>query len=91
MPTNDGIPKLYKYGDNVPVTVPNFQGLSLADAKKLALQSSAHLKVNLQGSGKTVVAQSPVGGSKVDDGSTIRLFLGDGPSTRKIDKSKQNQ
>ncbi|EPZ43903.1 stage V sporulation protein D [Alicyclobacillus acidoterrestris] len=90
-PTTNGIPKKYKYGDAIPVEVPNFVGLSLKDAKQLALQNTSNLRVQIQGTGNTVVAQSPAGGSTVDEGSTIRLILGDGPAQTSIDKKKQNQ
>lgn len=90
-PSADGIPKTYRYGDIIPVDVPNFTGMSLTDARKLAIQNSAHLKVEIQGTGQTVVAQSPAGGSKVNDGSTIRLILGDSSDKSSIDKVKQNQ
>ncbi|GMA61843.1 stage V sporulation protein D [Alicyclobacillus fastidiosus] len=80
-PANNGIPKKYKYGDAIPIEVPNFTGLSLKDAKQLALQNTSNLRVTIQGSGVTVVAQSPAGGSKVDEGSTIRLILGDNPAS----------
>lgn len=79
-PSNAGLPKKYKYPDILPVTVPNFTGLTLAAARNLALQNSANLKVAIQGSGTTIIAQSPTGGNKVEPGSTIRLFLGDAQS-----------
>lgn len=76
-PSNAGIPKKYRYGDIIAVAVPNFTGKTLKEAQAIAIQNSAHLKVELQGAGNTVVAQSPAPGSQVDDGSTIRLILGD--------------
>ncbi|WAH39230.1 stage V sporulation protein D [Alicyclobacillus dauci] len=90
-PSTQGLQKKYRYGDVVPVDVPNFTGLSVADAKKLALQNTAGLNVEILGAGSTVIAQSPPGRSKVDDGSTIRLYLGDGTSSKSIDKANQNQ
>lgn len=81
-PSTSGLPKKYKYPDVLPVTVPNFTGLTLVNARKLALQNSANLRVEIQGTGSTVVAQSPSGGNKVEPGSTIRLFLGDASGNR---------
>ncbi|GLV13679.1 stage V sporulation protein D [Alicyclobacillus hesperidum] len=77
-PSPEGLPKKYRYPEVPPVTVPNFQGLTLKQAQNLALQNSANLKVDIQGQGQVVVAQSPAGGSKVEPGSVIRLYLGDG-------------
>lgn len=90
-PSAAGLPKKYKYPDPIPVTVPNFQGLTLKQAQNLALQNSANLKVDIKGSGTHVIAQSPAGGSKVDSGATIRLLLGKQPETTPIDKGQQNQ
>nr|WP_284200275.1 PASTA domain-containing protein [Alicyclobacillus sacchari] len=44
--------------------MPNFQGLTLKQAQNLALQNSANLKVDIQGQGQVVVAQSPAGEAK---------------------------
>lgn len=89
-PSSDGIPKKYRYGDQIPVAVPDFVGKTLKQAQSIAIQNSAHLKVEIQGAGKTVVAQSPKAGSQVQDGSTIRLILGDSAPSPSIDNRSQN-
>lgn len=90
-PSPSGLPKKYKYPDPIPVTVPNFSGLTLKEAQNLALQNSANIRVDIQGSGTKVIAQSPMGGTKVDSGATIRLFLGDSTGPQTIDKANQKQ
>nr|WP_067620845.1 stage V sporulation protein D [Alicyclobacillus acidiphilus] len=90
-PTTTGLAKKYRYPDPVPVTVPNFQGLTLKQAQNLALQNTANLRVEIKGSGTHVIAQSPAGGTRVDSGSTIRLLLGNAPANSAIDNQKQNQ
>lgn len=85
------LPKKYKYGDTVEVAVPNFVGLSLTDARSLALQNSGQLRTQLMGQGTTIVWQAPAAGTKVAEGSTIRLYLGDVTTGNSIDNSSQKQ
>lgn len=75
----DGLPKKKKYGEPITVQVPNFVGLTVGDAGRLAIQSSAQLQTQVLGTGKYVVSQSPPGGSVVPAQSTVRLYLGNTP------------
>ena len=75
-PDPNGLPKKYNYFEQAPVTVPDLVGMSLVDARRMAILSSANLKTMLSGSGKTVIAQSPAAGMKVPPGSTVRIYLG---------------
>lgn len=86
-----GLPRKYRYGDPVMVSVPNFVGLTLNEARQLALQNSGQLKTQLIGQGNTIVWQAPPFGTNVQEGSTIRLYLGDKPTGNSIDKSSQKQ
>ncbi|ALC80962.1 MULTISPECIES: stage V sporulation protein D [Bacillus] len=67
------IEKEYKWLDTKLVEVPNVIGLSLEELEQLMV----NLQVDVSGSGNKVVQQSPKPGTKVKEGSTIRLFLSD--------------
>jgi stage V sporulation protein D (sporulation-specific penicillin-binding protein) len=77
--SNEGPAKRLRWGDVIPVSLPNFVGLTLKQAQALAISNSSQIKTTLVGSGKYVVAQAPSGGSRVPEGSTVRLILGDEP------------
>ncbi len=93
--SSGGLPKKYKWGDTIPVTLPNFVGMSVDDAKKLALQNSAQIKTDMLGQGKYVVSQAPAGGTLVTPGSIVRIYLGDNPTgnsgSAPVDKTKEKQ
>ncbi|MBH5316906.1 stage V sporulation protein D [Paenibacillus sp. GSMTC-2017] len=73
-PREKQIDRVYKYGDTPIVTVPNLLGKSVAD-----LYEDLNMNFNLTsaGSGQFVVRQAPAAGTRVDRGSTIRIYLGD--------------
>lgn len=75
----NGIPMEYRYGDIRQVEVPQVAGLSVEEAKKSMIQNIANLKVETVGQGKQVVAQAPEAGTKVQPGSTLRIYLSDQP------------
>jgi stage V sporulation protein D (sporulation-specific penicillin-binding protein) len=68
------IDRLYKYGETPIVTVPNLIGKSVSE-----LYEDLNMNFNLTtaGTGKVVIRQAPAEGSRVDRGSTIRIYLGD--------------
>ncbi|GMA49174.1 hypothetical protein GCM10025857_05310 [Alicyclobacillus contaminans] len=57
--------------------MPNFVGMTIGDVKRSALQSGAQLNMEVVGSGKYVILQSPPGGTQVAANSTVRIYLGD--------------
>ncbi len=73
-PRDNQISRLYKYGETPVVTVPNLVGKSVSD-----LYEDLNMNFNLSsaGTGKVVIRQAPAAGSRVDRGSTIRIYLGD--------------
>jgi stage V sporulation protein D (sporulation-specific penicillin-binding protein) len=92
--TSAGLPKKYKWGDTIPVALPNFVGMTVDDARKLAIENSAEIKTSMLGQGKYVVSQAPAGGTLVDPGSTVRIYLGDqlgGTGSAVVDKAKEKQ
>lgn len=78
-PQSGGLPKKQKWNDIPQVQVPNFVGMTIGDAQRAAIQSTAQLQTQVVGTGKYVVWQAPAAGTQVPSGSTIRLYLGDSP------------
>ncbi|BBI34679.1 stage V sporulation protein D [Cohnella abietis] len=76
-PSTDQVEKEYKYGSGEPrvVTVPNLVGKTVSDIYE-DMNSNFHLASS--GSGTTVVRQAPAAGTRVDQGSVIRIYLGAG-------------
>jgi stage V sporulation protein D (sporulation-specific penicillin-binding protein) len=89
--STDGIAKKVKWGDPIMVEVPALQGMTIGDARRAAIQSGAQLKTQVLGTGKYVIFQSPPAGTKVPDGSTVRLYLGNQTTSPSIDNSSQKQ
>lgn len=76
-PRKDGLSKEYRYGLDVPLfEVPPLVGETIQ-----SIQRSYYSQFQLatSGSGKYIAAQAPKPGSKVEVGSTIRVYLTDKP------------
>lgn len=73
-PRTNQIAKEYKYGENPVETVPDLVGASVAD---LYEDMNMNFMLVKSGSGKTVVSQAPKPGSRLERGSTIRIYMGD--------------
>ncbi|MDQ0860234.1 stage V sporulation protein D [Bacillus sp. V2I10] len=71
-PRKDQIEKEYKWLDTKLVNVPNVVGLTTTELR----EQMVNLKLDIAGSGDTVVQQSPAAGVKLKEGSTLRLYLG---------------
>ncbi|MGE5702328.1 MAG: stage V sporulation protein D [Clostridia bacterium] len=71
--SKDGIAREYKYGDKKFVEVPQLTGLSLQEIA----QSYYMMPIVVDGKGQYVVKQSPLPGAKVEEGSKVRIYLGD--------------
>lgn len=69
----DGIEKVKQWDDPVYVVVPNVVGKTVKEAKK----SLKNFEIEYSSSGNKVIEQSPNANTKVVQGSTIRLLLGD--------------
>lgn len=72
-PRKDGIKKEFRYGDVQYVSVPDLTGMSVTEIRN----SFYGLPLDVAGSGKYVVEQSPAPGIRVKEGSKIRIYLGD--------------
>ncbi|WP_342414887.1 stage V sporulation protein D [Paenibacillus sp. FSL R10-2782] len=73
-PRTNQISKEYKYGENRIDTVPDLVGATVAD---LYEDMNMNFMLVKSGSGKTVVSQAPKPGSRLERGSTIRIYMGD--------------
>lgn len=69
----DGIEKVKQWDDPVYVVVPNVVGKTVKEAKKIL----TNFEIEYSNSGNKVIEQSPNPNTKVVQGSTIRLLLGD--------------
>jgi stage V sporulation protein D (sporulation-specific penicillin-binding protein) len=67
------MPKKYMYPDKKIIDVPNLIGMS-----KDELQSQYYsIPLEVEGNGDVVTYQSPEAGSHLEEGKTIRIYLGD--------------
>lgn len=71
-PRKDQIEKEIKWPDRPLITLPDLTGLTKLEITEQLL----NLKIDASGEGDVVVRQSPEAGSKVKEGSTIRLYFG---------------
>ena len=67
-----GVEKDYEWTDKVYYEVADVVGKTPEEAKKLL----EHFSVEYSGSGEKVVSQSPEAGTRLEDGSTVKLMLG---------------
>ena len=67
-----GVEKDYEWTDKVYYEVANVVGKTPDEAKKLL----EHFSIEYSGSGEKVVSQSPEAGTRLEDGSTVKLMLG---------------
>lgn len=83
-PSENQIEKVRKnWDDPVMVEVPNMVGLTKTQIREIFI----NFKIDASGEGNTVVNQTPEGGIKLKEGSTIRLYFGD--SVEKDEKKKE--
>ncbi|MCY0902057.1 MAG: penicillin-binding transpeptidase domain-containing protein [Firmicutes bacterium] len=79
-PSTTGIAKKYRFGiDPVLTPVPDLARRSYQDAVRAVVQSGSLLRLAVVGEGPYVVAQAPVAGTKIPQGSLVRIFLGPTP------------
>jgi stage V sporulation protein D (sporulation-specific penicillin-binding protein) len=73
-PSKNQLEKEYKYGETPIVEVPNLIGATVQD---LLEDLNSNFLLAKSGSGTTVVNQVPKPGTRVERGSTIRVYLSD--------------
>ncbi|MFC7681553.1 stage V sporulation protein D [Paenibacillus sp. GCM10028914] len=73
----DQLSREYKYGETPTVTVPNLVGATVQD---LYEDLNMNFVLAKSGTGTTVINQAPKPGSRVERGSTIRIYMGNASS-----------
>src|SRR5699024_11543111 len=76
-PQKDGLEKEYVYPEQPKVEVPDLVGQKEEDL----MEYMTNLSIETNGSGNYIIEQSPEAGTKVEQGSTVRIYL-DRKSTR---------
>ena len=74
---SDQIPKEKSWNDVSLIEVPDLTGKTVTEIR----HAFYNLKIDVSGSGDRVIYQAPEPGVKLEEGSTIRLFLGDKSSS----------
>ena len=62
----------YKWNDKKYYEIPNVIGMERSDA----IKELKHFTIEYTGSGKTVIEQSPKGGTNMQEGDSVRILLG---------------
>ncbi len=73
-PSKNQLERDYRYGETPIVEVPDLIGASVEDIYE---DMNTSFLLAKSGSGKYVISQAPKPGTRVDRGSTIRIFLSD--------------
>ncbi|MNI87028.1 Stage V sporulation protein D [compost metagenome] len=79
-PRKDQIQKQYKYPDLPDVTVPDMVGMSVQEIYE---DIRSDLVLAKSGAGSTVISQLPAAGTRLPQGSTVRIYLSDPPEEKK--------
>ena len=69
----DGSEMKYNWYDKKYAIVPNVTGMDKVDA----IKELKNFQIEYSGSGKNILDQAPLGGTKIYEGEKVRLFLGD--------------
>lgn len=71
--SSNQLEKVYRWPELPTIDTPNYIGLSKDDLQK----QEYNLVTEVNGDGSKVISQSPKPGTKITEGSTVRLILGD--------------
>src|SRR5699024_1043385 len=72
-PRSDGLEKDYQWPEQPKVEVPDLIGLEQAELTEYMV----NLSIETNGSGSYVIDQEPKPGTKLEQGATIRIYLGE--------------
>lgn len=70
-PSKEGIPKQYKWDDQIYITIPNIIGKNKKEAKK----ELEGLNIEYVGNGERIIATQPEYNTRVKQNSTIKILL----------------
>lgn len=74
-PSKEQIEREYVYGDTKILEVPNLVGMTVQEIYE---DLNMDFQLSKSGEGNTVVKQQPAAGTRLDQGSTIRIFMSEG-------------
>lgn len=74
-PQTDGLEKSYSWPEEPPAEAPDFVGMK----KRELTEYYTTLNLELSGDGEYIIDQEPKVGTKMESGSTIRLYLSENP------------
>jgi stage V sporulation protein D (sporulation-specific penicillin-binding protein) len=74
-PRTDGLEKEYQWPEQPKVEVPQLVGREAEEITEMPV----HLNIETSGSGKYIVDQAPDPGVKLEEGSTMRIYLSEQP------------
>jgi stage V sporulation protein D (sporulation-specific penicillin-binding protein) len=86
-PSSNQLEREYRYGETPIVEVPDLVGASIEDIYE---DLNTNFLLAKTGNGKYVISQAPKAGSRVDRGSTIRIFLSDTEPPEKAQSNKNS-
>lgn len=77
-PRKDQLEREYRYGETRVVEVPELIGHTVSDIYE---DMNMNFRLEKFGSGNVVVNQAPKAGERVEQGSTIRIYMGEHPES----------
>ncbi|RKN86895.1 stage V sporulation protein D [Paenibacillus ginsengarvi] len=77
-PRKDQLEREYRYGETKVVEVPDLIGHTVSDIYE---DMNMNFRLEKFGSGDEVISQAPKGGERVEQGSTIRIYMGKHPES----------
>lgn len=77
-PQKDQLEREYRYGETKVVEVPDLTGHTVSDILE---DLNMNFRLEKFGSGDEVISQAPKGGERVEQGSTIRIYMGNHPDS----------
>ncbi|RKQ37395.1 stage V sporulation protein D [Oceanobacillus halophilus] len=78
-PRTGGIKKEYQWPEEPAVEVPDLIGLSTSDLAEML----TNLSIETSGTGKYIIEQAPSPGTKLEPGSTVRIYLSEDKNEKK--------
>lgn len=72
-PREKQVPRTYRFDEQPLVTVPNLVGKKVSD---LFEDMNMNFQLSKSGAGQTVIHQAPKPGTRVERGTTIRIYMG---------------
>lgn len=78
-PRKNQLNKDYRYGETPVIEVPDMRGMTVQDIYE---DMNTNFMLAKSGTGNVVISQAPKPGTRVEKGSTIRIYMGSDPQTK---------